>query len=207
MKIAILFSGRLNNNIEQYNNCMEFLIQSNQVDFFISHSKTPNKQLIQDFVKLYKPKKIMENDETYFNVEKYPKHESSNRHNVMCMFKNRIKVYHLFQQYIKETNVKYDIVISSRCDLWFQQKFNLQSLLENVKHNQLCIPIEHDFGINDQFAVGNVMTISTYLQTYNSLFEFLESGILFHPETLLRDFLQSKKVNIHRFSIKYFIQR
>ena len=209
MKIAILFSGRLNTNIEQYNNIMNNLVQSNDVDFFISHSKIDEKN-IQDFIQLYKPKKIIESDEIHFDYSKYQKRSEANKHNVMCMFLNRKKVCKLFQEYINDNNINYDIIISCRCDLWFDEKLDINSLMNHINNNELCIPNpQFDYtGINDQIAIGNYKTITTYLQVYDSLFNILESTpSVFHPETLLAIYLQLKNENIYRFNLMYIIKR
>ena len=204
MKIAILFSGRIDTTIEQYNNIMNNLVQSNDVDFFISHSKTDEKS-IQDFVNLYKPKKIIESDEIHFDYSKYPKRPWTNQYNIMCMFLNRKKVCKLFQEYINDNNINYDIIISCRCDLWFDEKLDINSLMNYTNNNVLCIPNpQFDYtGINDQIAIGNYKMITIYLQVYDSLFNILESGGNFHPETLLAIYLSVKCEKMYRFDLKY----
>jgi hypothetical protein len=210
VKIAILFSGRINDNLLQYNNILETLVQDYDVDFFISHSKTDNKELVNNFIKIYNPKKIMENDETcYFDYTKYVKNPYTNSFNTFCMFKNRNNVCKLFMEYVNETNTHYDILISNRCDLLFHENLNYLDLKEMIDNNVLCIPQGNDWydGINDQFAIGNYNTITNYLQVYEELYNILESGIILHPETLLRFHLINKNIQIHRFSLNYNIQR
>jgi hypothetical protein len=209
-KIAILFSGRLNDNLLQYNNILQTLVQDYDVDFFISHSKTENKELVNNFIKLYNPKKIMENDEKFsFDYTKYVKHPLTNSFNTFCMFKNRNNVCKLFMEYANETNTHYDIVISNRCDLLFHEKLNYIDLKKIIDNNIICIPEGNDWegGINDQFAIGNYNTMTEYLQAYQSLYCILEDGIILHPETLLRFYLINKNIQIHRFPLKYDIQR
>lgn len=209
MKIAILFSGRLDATIEQYNNIMNNLVQSNDVDFFISHSKTDD-NIIQDFVNLYKPKKIIESDELYFDCGKYKPLSEKCKHHTMCMYLNRKKVCNLLKEYINDNNTNYDIIISGRCDLVFGEKLDINSLINHINNNELCIPNPQcDYtGINDQFAIGNYKTIITYLQIYDSLFKILENdSLLFHAEQLLACYLKLENENIYRFNLKYFIKR
>lgn len=209
MKIAILFSGRLDPTIEQYNNIMNNLVQSNDVDFFISHSKT-DENVIQEFVNLYKPKKIIESDELYFDCGKYKALSEKCKHHTMCMYLNRKKVCNLLKEYMNENNIKYDIIISGRCDLVFGDKLDINSLIHHINNNELCIPNPQcDYtGINDQFAIGNYKTIITYLQIYDSLFKILETdSLLFHAEQLLARYLKLENENIYRFNLKYFIKR
>ena len=209
MKIAILFSGRIDTTIEQYNNIMNNLAQSNDVDFFISHSKT-DENIIQDFVNLYKPKKIIESDESYFDCSMYKSLSEKAKHHTMCMYLNRKKVCNLLKEYINENNINYDIIISGRCDLVFNERLNINSLMNHINNNELCIPNPQcDYtGINDQFAIGNYKTITTYLQIYDSLFKILETdSLLFHAEQLLARYLKLENENIYRFNISYFIKR
>jgi hypothetical protein len=210
MKIAILFSGRVDTTIEQYNNIMNHLVgQSNDVDFFISHSKTDEKN-IKDFVNLYKPKKIMESDELYFDCSKYKSLSEKAKHHTMCMYLNRKKVCNLLKEYMNENDIHYDIIISGRCDLVFGNNLDINSLMSHIHNNELCIPNPQcDYtGINDQIAIGNYETITTYLQIYDSLFNILESdSLLFHAEQLLAQYLKLENAKIYRFNLNYFIKR
>jgi len=209
MKIAILFSGRINDNLEQYENIMKNLVMNNDVDFFISYPINTNKDIIQNVVNLYNPKKIIENDEIYFNINKYEKKYETIAHNVMCMYLSRKKLNDAFKTYVEENNINYDIVIATRIDLIFEKNIELNELIENIEKNELCIPNpKKDWGgINDQFAIGNFYTVTEYLNVYNSLFELLESGIILHPETLLLEYLNRIKIKVVRFELEYKIER
>ena len=209
MKIAILFSGRLNDNLQQYENIMKNLVMEHDVDFFISHTKNTNKDILQNVINLYKPKKIIENDEIYFNVDKYNKRTETIKHNVLCMYLSRTKLNDEFKKYVEENNINYEIVIALRIDLIFENNINYNNLIKSIENNELCIPTpRNDWGgINDQIAIGNYYTITEYLNVYNSLFELLESGVILHPETLLLAYLKKISMKITRFEIKYHIER
>ena len=164
MKIAVLFSGRINDSIEQYTNFMQSIVQSNEVDFFISYNKTKNKSAVDQFLKMYKPKKHIENDEQYHDITKY-KNSSDKPMNILYMFQNRLKVIKLFDEYVQETGSKYDFLISTRCDLWYYQHLNLDTFKTNVAQENKLLIINgignggmnncDSGGINDQFALGN----------------------------------------------------
>ena len=209
MKIAILFSGRLNKNIGQRDNLISSLYQSNDVDIFVSHSKYSDSNTAKDFVEIYKPTKIIENDETYLDISKYPKRPETNSHNTMCMFKNRLNAYKLMKEYTEQTKTNYDIVISCRLDLYWHQNINYSDLLPHINNDYVCIPNpKWDYtGINDQFAIGNMSTMGIYMGVYDSLYNILESGVIIHPETLLLNHLKKNNVKIHRFEINYNINR
>ena len=209
MKIAILFSGRINDNLDQYKNIMKNLVINNDVDFFISYPINTNNDIIQNVVKLYNPKKIIESDERYFNIDKYHKKHETIAHNVMCMYLSRTKLNNEFKRYVEENNINYDIVIATRIDLIFKTNIDFNDLIKNIENNEICIPnpTKDWGGINDQFAIGSFDTITEYLNLYNSLFELLESGIILHPETLLLEYLNRIQMKIIRFELEYHIER
>jgi beta-1,4-mannosyl-glycoprotein beta-1,4-N-acetylglucosaminyltransferase len=215
MKIAILLSGRINDNIEQYINIMSSIVKSNEVDFFISYSKTKNKCLVNNFLNIYKPKKYIENDEQYHDIKKYIT-PYDNPLSIMYMFQNRLKVIHLFDEYVKETGSTYDILISTRCDLWYFQSLDINIFNKIENKNKLHIingigqgGMENcdSGGINDQFALGNYNNISIYLRLYEVFFNMLDNNIILHPETLLLEYLNSTKIEIQRFNMIYNIKR
>lgn len=214
-KVAILLSGRIVPDIDQYNNFINNLCGEYSCDFFISYPKNTNLEIVNKVIKIYSPKKIIENDEIYFNIDKYNKKPETNKHNTLCMFLSRYKLLNIFKEYIEETSEKYDIVISTRIDLIFYEKLNIDTLLQYINNNKICIPeIQLNYNgfnapipwVNDQFAIGNYTTISQYLNGYNSLYNILESGIILHPETLLLNYLHSIKLDIHTFNINYKIK-
>ena len=209
MKLAILFTGRINDNKDQYENIMKNLVNNQEVDFFISYPKDTNKDMVQKVSQLYNPKIIIENNEEYFNVDKYKKRPETNKHNVLSMYLSRLNIKNALNDYMRTTNIHYDVIISTRIDLRFKCEMNLIDSLKHIQNNELCIPNPcFDWmGINDQFAMGNSNTIDTYLNAYNSLFELLESGVILHPETLLINYLRNNNITFHRFDFPYHIQR
>ena len=104
LKIAILISGRVNTNIEQYNNTVNTVFRDNDIDIFISHQKTEPEQLSK-FIELYKPKKMIESNEIIFDVSKYPKAFETNSSSVMYMHLNRKNVFNIFEEYVKQTKM------------------------------------------------------------------------------------------------------
>ena len=215
MKIAVLFSGRIIDSIEQYTNFMQSIVQSNEVDFFISYNKTKNKSAVDQFLKMYKPKKHIENDEQYHDITKY-KNSSDTPMNILYMFQNRLKVIKLFDEYLQETGSKYDFLISTRCDLWYYQCLNLDKCNIVAQENKLLIINGignggmnncDSGGINDQFALGNYDNISTYLRLYDVFFNMLDNNVILHPETLLLHYLTNENIKIQRFDIIYDIKR
>ncbi len=204
MKIAILFSGRLTGYKDNYELIMKNIVSNNEVDFFIAHEKNVDSKILNDFVNLYKPKIILESDENYFDISKYNYKSSGNKHNLMCMFLNRYKVFTEFEKYCDEMNKEYDLIISHRLDLAFEEKIDLNKFYDKIKEDFLFIPSGNDYGgINDQFAFGNIDVMFIYMNCYNGLKELFEKKINIHPETLLNEYLKNNELtNIERFEVK-----
>ena len=211
MKVAILLSGRINNNNNTYSNIINSIsnVSPNDIDFFISYQKNTKKGIVDNVTTMYKPKKIIENNEECFPVSHYKKAPETTSISVMCMYLSRLHLRDIFNEYVKTTNTKYDFVISSRMDIWLDGKLNSDTLLSHIKNNELCIPNpKFDYsGMNDQYAVGNLKTITQYLSVYDSLRDILDSGVLLHPETLLLEYLNRIAMPIHRFEMEYHIKR
>ena len=230
MKIAIVFSGRLDKYLETYQNIFENVVRrpfgvcsanfgnvvctsslSRDVDFFLSQSKAPYiSYKMNEFIKLYNPKIILQNDEPlyYFPEEKYLVYPETNIHNTMCMYFNRMKAGKFLNSYIEESSTNYDIVISYRIDLYASSILNLDSLLPEIKQGKVCIPLGNDHrGINDQIAIGKTEVVLTYLNLYESITDILDKGCIFNPELLLQNYLAMMDIKVFRFDFKYEIVR
>jgi len=219
MKIAVLISGRISNNYENIIKNIEYN-SDDEIDFFISYPKDTDELIVQDVIKIYEPKKILRSNEQIYNLEQinntqiningkiYNKNFWTIPNNVLFMYYSRLNLYNIFNQYLNDKNIKYDILISTRMDLIYKEKINLTSLLSYIDKNYICIPNHSDHtGINDQFAIGNINVINKYLCVYNKIIDLLDSNVLFHPETLLLNYIQKNNIDVHRFSLIYDIVR
>ncbi len=209
MKIAILFSGRIQFFEKSYPNIMKNIVQGNHVDFFISYPKDTDINMTNDFLEIFEPKVFIESDEKYFRVRHVPKRcPGTNTHNTMCMYLNRKNVCELFKKYIKENKISYDLVISYRVDYFLSSKLDLQLLKNKSKQNLLCIPSGKDYhGLNDQMAIGNTETMIQYMSCYDTISELFKRGTIMHPETILHDYVKYKKMNTFRFPLETSIIR
>jgi len=221
-KIAVLFSGRLNTDPTVYTNIMTQLIQENDVDFFVSYSKTDqvwgqsdpdpseHASMVQAFLDMYQPKKHAENPEEYVDLSGYPKHHKTTPRRMLHMFQNRHQVGRLFQEYLAENpTIHYDMVMSTRCDIWYDAPIGLSECQRWCDDGKLIIPVGNDYqGINDQMAIGRADTVVTYLSLYPSLKDILDTGtVLVNPEIILKYYLEERGVCVHRMSIGYHLQR
>jgi hypothetical protein len=206
MRIAILISGRLTDSIDQYNNFKRFFyVGDADIDIFVSHSKHILPDVLNRFCALYSPVNIIENDEIYPDISMFIKKPETNRHNLMCMHLNRKNLKNMMIEYGKTHEKTYDCVISTRCDLWFNTDYFPYELM---CPNRIFIPNGSDWdGINDQFAFGDMSSMSEYLNVYDNIVPMAKRRIIIHPETLLKRHLLEKKCLISRFDLSYIIRR
>jgi hypothetical protein len=208
MRIAILFYGRLNKCVEHFSNIIESIGKENDIDIFLSSDNSSQTQL-SDFINLYKPI-LYNNDEIKYDCdfEKYPgKYHVTSIHNMTCHFINKARVYVLLEDYINKTNIKYDVVVSLRIDLVFNNKFDFNN--NNLEDNTIYIPSGNDYcgGINDQVAYGSVEVMKKYNSIFLNTFDLLEKGVIPHPESLTSANIDFYKLNVKRFCLNYYIER
>jgi len=221
-RLAVLFSGRLNTDPAVYTNIMTHLVQGNEVDFFVSYSKSDqvwgqlesdpseHASMVQRFLVMYQPKKHAENPEEYMDLSGYPKHPKTTPRRMLHMFQNRHQVSRLFQEYLTENpTIHYDIVVSTRCDIWYDEPVNLDECRRWTDQDLLVIPVGNDYqGINDQMALGNRDTVVTYLSLYPFLLDILNTGtVLLNPEIILKYYLEQRGVSVHRIGVEYHLVR
>ena len=216
MKVAILFSGRLNIDDEIFNNFKNVFLNEVDCDVFVSHSKGYSSEYIDKFVEMYKPVKIIESDEAYpvkiYTERNFRKNRFTIIPNALRMYLNRKYVYNLFTEYINETNTKYDMIIYSRLDLFFNCTFKYIDIYNviNTHTNIILVPEGFDYegGLNDQFAIMKPNEASIYSGVYDNIYRMVfEEDIELHPETLLKVHLKKYNITVGRFNCDYYIKR
>lgn len=101
----------------------------------------------------------------------------------------------LKKDYEKKNRIIFDRVIRMRYDSDFEGK----TLDLNLLKSDINIPEGEDWhgGINDQFAVGTSKGINAYSNLFNEFHKF--QHLDFHPEIILKNYLDSTNIDIHRF--------
>ena len=200
MKIAILFSGRIDYYKRNYDNLITKIVNNNNVDFYLS--TTPdltNENDLKDFIELYRPFKIINEPIKHdFDIYKFEKLSCWTKPlNICNMWYNRMRVFNMI-----ENRDTYDIIINYRLDLY---AFNSMDYEIN---NLLNIPIgeNHEGGCNDQIAYGTYDIMSTYMNLYLHLQDIL-SNCLMHPETILMNYIKKFDIKVRRFEFIYYIIR
>jgi len=199
MKIACIFTGRIDGYDINYNNIMDNIIQGNEVDFYLA-TDTSLEQDLTGFIRLYKPKKVLiAEQDIYFDYYKYNTiHHVGTRDRSMYFTSNK---YNVFQLINKEK--EYDIIIFYRLDYISINKFDY-SILTNLDDSTIYIPSYDDHcGVNDRMAIGSYGAMKKYTDLHVKLEEVLEMTNRFHPETMLNDYLNYIRMNIIRFNLVY----
>jgi hypothetical protein len=207
MRIAVLIYGRLNKCVEHKNNIVESLGENNDINFFCS-SDNSDELLLNDFVYLYKPI-LYDNSPIHYDCDlgNYQgKRDETNIHNMTCHFINKNRVFMLLEKHINSNNnIQYDVVVSLRIDIVFQDKFNFDTLDDNT----IYIPSGYDYvdnGINDQIAYGKIDVMKKY-NCINAIDLLDKSLSIPHPESLNYANIKFYKLKIKRFIINYYLDK
>jgi hypothetical protein len=225
MKIAILFSGRINKYDKHYDNIMKCIVQHHEADFFLSHNSQLNEN-VDDFEIIYKPKTV--NRQLYPYIQEYSSlnlHPLTNMNNFMSMWFHRKIVFENMMEYMKTTNTKYDLYIQLRLDAFSEEILNIEDIINNACNNieknkgftvnrdckdefiftnTVFVPDNcHWGGLNDQMAFGNFETMQKYMLLFNDIWTLMKEQPQFGPETILLGHLIKNDVNIHYFPFKY----
>ena len=119
------------------------------------------------------------------------------------MWYHYYKNYEKIKQYSLKHNIVFDIILNYRADINSNDGI---IELQKPENNEIYIPDGDDWGgINALIAYGNPEIMSIYCNIVNDLEQLCKDGIIFHPETLLKAYLEKNKINVKRF--KYDIIR
>ena len=199
MRVAVLVYGRLDKCIQQYDNIIEHIGRNHEVDFFFSSDES-SEFLVNNFIKLYKPILYDNTKITYdYDLSKYQSSEQVSRvHNMTCHFINKNRVFALLEKHMQTNNVNYDVVISLRIDLQFENSFDFSELLDNT----LYIPHNEDHGgINDRVAYGKVDVMKKY-NSIDPVFLLEQKLSIIHPESLTLANIKFNELLVKRVDLK-----
>ena len=209
MRIALLLYGRIEKFKECYEAMLDALGRQNTVDIFYS-SDYESKENIAEFKELYKPIKCENKRIIHSNILcRYPNTlsyvDSNNFYRDECQYTNKMRVFMIFEEYLKETPVQYDLVICTRVDI----EYCCMIPPIKPKENTIYIPTGSDYegGINALFAMGSVEVIKKYCYLYKNFLYLLENKLSIpHPELLTLANLIYENVQIKRFSLTFFLE-
>lgn len=203
MNIALYISGRT----KLYDKWLIKQLENNKedkIDVFGSFNEDEN----DNFISLINP--INVNWERYILPEKWSnishKHESTKPQNMCSMYYNNKKAFELIEEHMKSNNINYDLIVKFRPDIMneYLPTFFIP------QDNEVYTPDEHVFGwpaINDMIAFGNFETMKVYSSMYDYIDQYIDNGVLFHPETMLRYHLDDKGIIIKNFKYTYELDK
>jgi len=211
MKVAIFFSGK----IRSYEKTLEYLLHLREnidITFFASHFG-----VLSDYEKQFIQSLDIKQSQVYECVEKIPdiiydnflKYTNNHLPNIYKMFYCTKKNIELIENYEKENNCKFDIVVKYRCEAVFCGTCNEKLFLEvPIDENEIFIPYGNDFGgINDQIAFGTLKSMKKYSFAFDRMLHCYTNAIILNPETILLQELHHQNVNIKRIDFKYVLHQ
>lgn len=221
MNCAFLFSGQLRG----FNHCIEKIklsiaSQFDESDYFFYLPYEDYNNLSK--VILLKPKVLTIAEDSYDPLEEKIKTENDISYSDTKIARNgyslkgRIQhyllqwygvqyVYNMMENYSSLTGKKYDLVCRIRCDHFPITPFVLSSIRTNCVNIPLAAGSSNDDfgGIHDRFAIGDMTSMKTYCNKYNSI--KIDNIGLGNSENKLLTHLKNNNTTINRFF--YFYER
>jgi hypothetical protein len=205
MKIALCISGKPRSSMFCYPYIYDaFMNNKHQVDVFI-HSW--NQCRVLD---LYKPKKLEINSDSEALNMLLPM-LNLNGIKIEGNVQNNILMYYSIKRCFDLIDSEYDVIIRARFDLLLQPKFNIETILTDLKNKKYDIYIPNEEfnmgGYNDQLAIGTLDTMKIYSDTFFNLNKFAHELGRWHPETFLGQQLKENNINVHQTHWDYRLVR
>lgn len=231
-KIAVCICGHLRSMESNLDSFVQNVKQDRHVDVFLhiwdkvgwQHSWHGSDRFVTDSVhnKLDKiksvlsPKKLVIEETKTFDLKRYEqintkfKDFALKHQNFPSMFYKIMKCNELRQQYERETNTKYDIIMRTRPDVKYITKISW----DVVKPDAIYIPrvnekaFNHEF--NDQIAAATPAMMDIYADAYNHIEEYMGQcdGGGYRPEIFLKWYFGTKmKLPVKNFPMSWELVR
>jgi hypothetical protein len=200
-KIAICISGQFRNIYDMLINhkCLLYL----NPDIFICADDNLNEEEKRLITNFYNPKKIIWDQEKITKIKNYPE-------NMIYMLKRIYLCDKLRQEYEKNFNFEYDIVIRLRPDLVLQE-YIPENIINNFRKDALYIPIQYKydiwwsriFGPTDMFVMGDSNIMKIYSECYLNL-NNMESDTC-TGENILFGYYSNHIKNVYKFKCRFVL--
>jgi hypothetical protein len=183
MKIALCLSGKARSSMFCYSYIYDaFMNNGHDVDVFI-HSWDDCRVF-----DLYRPKKLEINSDKEALNTLLPMLDLSGI-KIEGNVQNNVLMYYSIKKCFDLIDDEYDVVIRARFDLLLQPKFDIESILNDLKNKKYDIYIPNEEfnmgGYNDQLAIGTFEAMKIYSDTFFNLNKFAAELNRWHPETFL----------------------
>lgn len=195
MKVALLLFGFLRSYKHNYQNLKDKLLDKYKCDIFVYISEDEIKDdryinnntdlltIIKTVNDLYKPISfICDKNSKNSELEENNKNNKSNKNNIYNYFYKLNQINNLKKNYEKLNNIKYDVVIAMRPDIYFLTDNDpIIHNLNLIKENVLIFPgsdlnrdsSDQEEVINDHLCIGNSDSINFYSKLYKNINYYL----------------------------------
>lgn len=171
---------------------------------FFYDTDSADYSILKKYFKSVEINTIQKKDFNDIIVEKKAKESSIN--NVLSMYYSRFLALKDLEN--RDLDNFYDLSVYTRSDVFLSSRINYSKIIQNNIENKIYIPSGGDYrGINDKFCVCGLKIMKIYLGVYSEIFNYVDAGIEFHPETLQYHHLKKMNVDIVRLSLNDFIFR
>lgn len=200
-KIAVVFSGGLRNFDVTMEWANKFLIDPLKADVFFHGWCTKrgienDERLIKNYHNL-KKFKILKLEQTPLIIpevlkNKFPDHARQSKttglselilaEHIVGQLSNLKKGFELVKEYEQETNIKYDILIRARPDVFFYANIKDEALCYVMDHNSIATAQNYfsvicgTHQINDMFFIGRSDIMKNFSTLYDKIEEFGKSA-------------------------------
>jgi hypothetical protein len=205
MKIALCISGKPRSSMFCYPYIYDvFMNNKHQVDVFI-HSW--NECRVLD---LYRPKQLEINSDSEALDMLLPM-LNLNGVKIEGNVQNNVLMYYSIKRCFDLIDAEYDVIIRARFDLLLQPKFDIESILTDLKNKKYDIYIPNEEfnmgGYNDQLAIGTSAAMEIYSNTFFNLNQFAHELKRWHPETFLGKRLNDNNIKVKQTHWDYRLVR
>jgi hypothetical protein len=217
MRVALLLYGKLHIHTQyrphcsQYYDLLNFIGRENTIDIFYS-GDYETEEWVSKFKENYKPVKCVIDRIIHPNIMsaypgRVPGVDNEALYDVGCIMINKMRVFMLLEEHIKETNANYDLVICMNNHVKVNTHLNLSN--SAIGENIVYIPVreqEIEGSLNDTLAIGMFETMKKYCELYKYMQYLLEQKLSIpSAEHLNLASLTYNKVNIVRIPFSYSI--
>jgi len=221
-RLAICLSGQPRNFEISYQSLLDFYFPNYECDVFIHTWKDTNyssqfcNKVIENtddlhgrYIKLFKPKKIMIEDQISFDKTGIKDLVwGCKLDSVLSMFYSIQLVNKLKSKYEREHDFIYDFVMRIRTDLKLIRPIKLEDIAPNhiALFNWTQQNTYNERGYSDVFAIGNSNLMDVYSNAFDKILHYLQTDTSWSfPDSKLRnEYLLKRHLDVNCINIQQF---
>jgi hypothetical protein len=129
------------------------------------------------------------------------------------MFWGNWRTDQMRQAHEHSTGQPYDLVLKIRPDLMLHNTLDLARCAEILGHDDRAVIMPdntragYGHAVSDLMAVGRGAAMSCYADCLHSIEQYIAQGKIFHPETILGDYLKSQQMGIRTAGFRIDIRQ